>query len=309
MGIVIYEKGDVLHYPRPFDPTGKEMIVEDYHLDYYKKTGKYYIRYLYSNLLDLIAQDMHENIEDDMDNIIAVVGGEGVGKSTLIYNLLKKFKPDFEVEDVLVRNFRDFVEKAQDWDAHSGIFWFDEATEVSNNRDWMRDNNKQFIKILEKCRSKNGTLILAIPSYDRLDVYLRECRVRHILHAQRLDWEHRREVKRGYFQLTKIEYKGDFRDEIKVGYGMFDDIPKDDRDRYVKAKAEFQDADLADILVKLQEKETRGQKGRALEKMIYNLRQEGRSVDEIAGMTGLTKETVMVYASKEKRRRKEGGSE
>ena len=307
MGIVVYDRGDVLHYPRPFEGVGKELIVYDRNIDYYKKTGKYFIRYLYENLLEVMAEDMHDNIADDMDNIIAVVGGEGVGKSTMIYNLLKVFKPDFKVEDVLVRNFSEFIKKAQDWDANGGIYWFDEATEISNNRDWMRDNNKQFIKILEKCRSKNGTLILAIPSYDRLDIYLRECRVRYIVNVQKLAWERNHQISRGYFHLTKVEFIGDYRNEIKVGYGKFKDIDGEDREHYRKTKAQFQDDDLADILDNIQSKNMKGKNGPALQRMIYTLRQEGRSVGEIADITGLTNETVMVYASKEKRRRKDAG--
>ena len=76
-------------------PIG-EFQVEDYKI-YSHRNGKIFIRYLLQDLLDEIAEDMRKNIRDDYDNVVIVDGGEGSGKSNLMYQLLTRYDPNFDM--------------------------------------------------------------------------------------------------------------------------------------------------------------------------------------------------------------------
>ena len=304
MGWMLYEPGDVVGYPNPTDPKGKTMIVKDRYVHQYRSRKKY-VRYLYENLIDRLVEEMHENIEKDLDNVVAIWGGEGSGKSSLAYDVAKRFNPDFDIEESYVLSFEELLEKVNTMDHDEGaIFWLDEATNISNNRDWMRSDNKAFITMLEMFRSRHWTLLMCIPDYDRLDVYLREQRVRFSLHAQWLSWEFDREKKRGYFHMTRIDTTTGYRVEDKVGYGCFNDISGEDRKIYAAVKDSTQSAKLREMYMKKVGRAENSKQGEALRALILEKKESGCTVEEIAEQTGLAEQTVMNYCTKARKDRK-----
>ena len=52
------------------------------------RSGKFFIQYLYKDLLQKLAEDMHQNVKADYDNVVMIEGGEGSGKSNLAWNLI-----------------------------------------------------------------------------------------------------------------------------------------------------------------------------------------------------------------------------
>lgn len=307
MSLVFYEKGDQLNYPRLNVESGKKITVLDRRI-YVHPSGKIFTRYLFDDLLNTLVQEMHENVADDLDNVICVWGAEGSGKSNLAYWIAKKYDPDFDMRKSYTYSFDDLLTKIHEYnDADEGsVFWMDEATNISNNRDWMRSDNKQFITMLEMFRSRKWCLILCIPDYYRLDVYLREQRVRYSLHAEILDWEHNPEKKRGYFQLTRMDYRtsSGYRSENVVGYGKFDRIPAEDNRIYVQIKEETQNNKLSEMY-DAKNKKTRMDKLSSLnKKLILRLHEEeNMSYEDIAAFTDLTVGTVKMYCSHARKER------
>lgn len=280
------------------------MTVKDRYIHQYRSRKKY-VRYLYEDLLDRVVEEMHENIEKDLDNIVCIWGGEGSGKSSLAYQLGKRLDPDFDLEKSYVYSFDDLLEKINTLDDdHNAIFWLDEATNISNNRDWMRSDNKAFITMLEMFRSRHWTLMFCIPEYDRLDVYLREQRIRFAFHVQWLSWEFDREKKRGYFHLTRIDTTTGYRIEDKVGYGWFKDIAGEDRKAYAAVKDSTQSAKLQEMYMKKIGRAENSKQAEALRALILEKKESGCTVEEIAEQTGLAEQTIMNYCTKARKDRK-----
>ena len=311
MGMIFLQPGDTVYYPHPLQlkKTKKTMQV----IDVWGKrwpSGKWFIRYLYDGLLDCLVQEMHENVEKDLDNVICIWGQEGSGKSVLAYWLAKKYDANFDMEEGYVYSCDDLLKKVNESDGNDTgkIYWLDEATNISNNRDWMRQDNKAFITMLEMFRSRKWTLILCIPNYNRLDVYLRESRIRYALHAQILEWEGAPEKQRGYFELTRVSMDNGFRMEEKVGYGKFPDIPDEDREEYARIKKGTQDDKLREMYEKKNNKKDDRQ-GRILRNLILEKHERGETLQEIADQTGYSYNVVANMCTKAKKERNQGGND
>lgn len=304
MGLAIYDKGDYLNYPEPFVESRKKMMVIDRKVHFYP-SGKWYIRYLYDGLLDLLVEEMHENIKDNLDNVVCIWGGEGSGKSNLAYWLAKKYNPDFDIRESYTYSFDELLTKVHESENDKRmVWWLDEATNVTNNRDWMRRDNKAFIQMLEMFRSRGWTLILCIPDRNRLDVYLREQRIRYILHAQWLDWERAPQTDRGYFELTRVINRNGYRQEQVVGYGEYDRIPDEDGKIYDDIKNETQESKLNELYDSKRSKAERDKMGSVNRKLILRLKEvDGKSTAEIAEITGLSEQTIYNYCTKARKER------
>lgn len=304
MGIVIYDVGDHLYYPKPFVKSNKEMEIKDRKVHFYP-SRKLYVRYLYYEILDYLVEEMHENIEKHLDNVVCIWGGEGSGKSNLAYWLAKKYNPDFDIRESYTYSFDELLTKVYESENDKNmIWWLDEATNVTNNRDWMRRDNKAFIQMLEMFRSRGWTLILCIPDKDRLDVYLREQRIRYILHAQWLDWEHSPETERGYFKLTRVLNQNGYREDQVVGYGAFDLIPDEDAKIYDEIKNGTQDSKIQELYDSKKSKAERDKLGSVNRKLILRLKEvDGKSTAEIAEITGLSEQTIYNYCTKARKER------
>lgn len=286
MGIkTVYEPGDTIYYPVITDCKGSPMIVKDYYLNRGKKG--YWAQYLTEELLDCLVQDMHKNIDQHYDNLVVITGAEGSGKSNLAYWVAKKFDPDFNVEDGYIYDIGPFLNKLDSDDIKGRVYWMDEATNIASNRDWMKDANKSLIQLLEMLRSKGMTLIMCIPVLDRLDVYIRESRLRYHLITAHRAWTIDDEAKRGYFELKSKDSR--FK---TVCWGTFPAIPSDISAIYEQLKAKAQRDKIHEIREKFEENEGGG--SRLRKSAQYNrqlawllIKQGGMSYQDIEEQTGI----------------------
>lgn len=310
----LLEKGDILHYPDMKLSSDKDdpnsLAVIDRKVTRYS-SGKYYVSYLFDNVLDVLVSEMHDNIDNKLDNLIVIHGSEGVGKSHLAYSLAKRFNPDFNLRKNYIYQYDEFLTRiTEDMSSPPGtVYWLDEASNIASNRDWMHTDNKEFIKILEMFRSRGWTLILCIPKLDRLDIYIRETRARYILEAAKMSWDissERQTVKRGYFKLTRVNFDNNYRSEGNIGFGKFPPIEGPDLDVYEDLKQRSQMIKLTELNEakeaaksggrKLQDL---GKKNRALILELHNLGYSNDRIGEVVGQSGEVIAHYLVKARKE----------
>lgn len=216
--------------------------IEDYNVVQHRN-GKIFIQYLYKDLLAKLCNDMHENVRNNFDNVILATGGEGSGKSSMMYQVLSHYKEDWQ-DDVDIRqsytyNMDLLRERFADGDWGNGMFWMDETTQIASNRDWQSDDNKDFVSVLETFRSKKFLFGGCAPKIERVDIYLRDFRMRYRCHCQPVTFEHSGLIQRGIFELFK---RDDITGEMRhIGYGRYDPIPKAADEIYQPLKEQCQD--------------------------------------------------------------------
>lgn len=203
------------------------------------KSGKFFIQYLYKDLLKLLAEDMHKNVRADYDNVLMIEGGEGSGKSTCCYDVIDAYSPGFDIKSVYVYNMQGIRERFADADYGGGVFWMDETSQVASNRTWQSEDNQDLVSILEVCRSKHMTLCGCVPSISRVDIYLREYRMRYLLRCKPMKFPTIGYKPRGIFELLKRNNETNQMEH--VGYGLFEDMPEQARAVYEPIKADFQE--------------------------------------------------------------------
>ena len=202
-------------------------------------SGKFFVQYLYEDLLDLLVKDMHKNVAADYDNVLMCSGGEGSGKSNLIWNVINKYRPGFDIEKVYVYNMQGIRDRFASGDYGGDVFWMDETSQIASNRKWQSEDNQDLVGILETCRSKHMTLCGAVPSISRVDIYLREYRMRYQLDCRPMSFPTIGYRPRGIFELKKRNNESG--EMQHIGYGLFDPMPEEAKKIYEPIKADFQE--------------------------------------------------------------------
>lgn len=250
--------------------------------------GKIFIRYLYKDLLDKLAEDMHKNIARGYDNVIVTDGPEGSGKSNLAWQCCRRYDPGFDFKTQYVYSMEEFKGKLAAESDQRSVFWCDEATYMANNREWQSQSNRDLVSLLEMMRSRGWTLNMCIPTIDRLDVYIREHRVRYIMRCGPAKFDQVGGYReRGFFELLRRNAAGKI---VHVGYGQFDPMPEDVKTEYEARKLESQQIKIEEVVenkgagakYKAKWEETRKICGQAMLK----LRELGVPDDELMDMFG-----------------------
>lgn len=131
-----------------------------------------------------LAGKIRTSTKQNRDCVIIISGETGVGKSTLGYNILKKYlklKPDVDIRRIFEKHFvytrRRLIEKIKTIRKGS-IIIIDEAINALFRRDFMKGKQKELIKLLNMCRDRNLVLIFNIPNFWDLDTTIRDFRIR-----------------------------------------------------------------------------------------------------------------------------------
>lgn len=210
------------------------------------KSGKLFVRYLCKDLLDVLVADMHRNVNQKYDNVLLATGGEGSGKSSIIYDICSKYDPErFDIRESYTYDMDTLRERFASGDYGNGIFWMDETTQVASNREWQSEDNKDFVSMLETFRSKKFLFAGCAPKLERVDVYLRDFRMRYQIICKPLEFPRFGYKKRGYFELKK---RNDESLEMEhVAYGLYDPMPKEIEEIYEPLKEDFQERKRKEI--------------------------------------------------------------
>ena len=302
----ILETGDIAYYPDIFNPSGKPMeIIGRRKLRY--PNGKRFYQYFIkghtddkTGLTDRLVENMKENVANDYDNLVIICGAEGVGKSNMAVDLCKSYDPTFTVEDRYIYDFFPFLQKLEkDFkeDGKGRAYLMDEATNLVSNRDWNKEDNKHMIQLLEMFRSRGLTLVMCIPSFDRLDVYIREHRARFKIECKDLP-KGNKFGGRGYYELTVLPNK-------TVGHGTFPIMSASDKAVYEALKERSQASKLQEMK-KAADPEGDG-KGRLKESNDRNKKmaawfiiREGWSYQDVSEQFGIPEGTLRRWISEVK---------
>lgn len=296
MAVVILSIGDTVKFPSRYDQTDRTMTVID---RWYKRwpyrdpkhPGGRYIRYLFSDLDRCLVDEMRINVQAHYDNIIGVGGKEGKGKSAFCYHICKMYDPEFTLKRGYIYDAYEFVQAINSKEDRGSVFWMDEATNVASNRDWNKEENKLFIQILEMARARGWLLVMAIPLLRRLDVYLRDFRLRYQVEIEELGWELDPHVHRGYWHLTKSS-DANYGSSKPIGWGTFPKMPPDVEKEY---NENYKNKAMADKFAEIQRKFDENRYGKKNElkaigevnrQLIVALRDRGVDYSELQQITG-----------------------
>lgn len=209
-------------------------------------SGKVWITNLYEDTTGALAAYMRKHVQKGYDNLCVIWGGEGSGKSNFAYALCKAVDPDFDIEDQYIYSVSDLKEKLSRGDDFHKIFWLDEGSNIANNRDWNTQDNKDIVELLEMMRSRGWTLIMCIPKWERLDLYIRESRMRYLVHCAPMTFKKNGYRDRGYYELRiREEATGVMR---TVGYGEYDRMPPEAKETYERIKLQSQQKKITEIV-------------------------------------------------------------
>ena len=295
-----FKPGETIYYPKITVKSDKPMTVKDRYIG--SKNGNLFVQYCTDDLLDRLVEDMHEVIDNHYDNVVVITGrkndiGEGVGKSNLAYWVAKKFDPNFNLQDGYIYDMLPFLKRLVKGELHGKVLMLDEATNLLSARNWMTETNKSVDQILEMFRSYEMTLIMCIPQLDRLDVYVRESRMRFLLIAADRYWENDTVSHRGYFELKR-------RPGFKtVCWGTFPEIPPEDKKIYEALKEGAQKSKAKEILEKFEEDENKPRIAKSAHynrQLVWMLKKEGYSYSEISDETGIPEGTLKSWISEKK---------
>lgn len=310
----IFDPGDRVSWPQtqmPAGESGRSIEVEDTDTVRYA-SGRVYVKYLYKGLHDRMVEDMKANVEEEFDNLVIVTGDEGSGKSNEAYYTAKAFDPDFDMSKSLVYSWGQFLQSVTE--DPQRVYWFDEAVLVAAGRDWMKESNKMLVKSLQIIRSMRLTIIMNIPSFDAIDVYIRTFRTRYMIKAHVMKWSGDKEARRGYAELfvpkTKEERRALPKDALaedyfrSVGFFRFPKMDGEAKSFYDLVKAKNQKEALMDMRQAVEESSGASRYKRdkqSLTRLVsYMADVQGLSYQEIADIAEMPYNTVKGMAWRER---------
>lgn len=312
-----YEQGDKVQWPQTSMPATENsqrfLTVEDRIVTRYA-SGRYYVRYLFKELMQRIIEDMHCNVEEAFDNLVAIIGHEGVGKSNLAYDICIQFDPEFDIHKSTIYSWQQFIESVST--DPQKVYWLDEAVLLASGRDWMKDTNKMLVKALQLIRSYRLTIIMCIPSFDALDFYIRTFRTRYLIKAMKMKWNQDREAVRGYAELRiplseeerrKLPKDVKAEDSFKpVGYFRFPKMDPEASKIYEAMKLENQQAafrEMRDMTEEMSGKSTYRRDKQSLKALVsYLVDMQGMSYMDVSKISGIPYSTIknMAWAERNK---------
>lgn len=212
------------------------LVVQDSKL--YINPGGPFVRYLLRDCLEALVEDMRQRIENKLDNVVLVEGGEGSGKSNLGWWICKLFDPDHDPSDHLIYSMKQLKARLRRDSRPGQVFWLDELYEIASNRTWNSTETKDFINLLVRMRNRGWTFILCIPRVKDSDEYIKNHRSTHDIMCEAQDFDHSMYLMRGYAGLWKRKINGEMQ---HVGYLKYPAIPEEAAERYESAKNGDQD--------------------------------------------------------------------
>jgi len=134
-----------------------------------------------------LIQQLCQRERNDFDNVIAITGGEGTGKSTLAYILGYEFSREMGVifqlkKNIIIAPTEDqIIEMVRNLPRYA-VIDLDEAIRVLYKMDWNTAEQRLLNKLYTVCRDENKTTILCMPRFTDFGEFWRNHRIKIWLH-------------------------------------------------------------------------------------------------------------------------------
>jgi len=137
---------------------------------------------IYSDLLEGFAAHLNKRVKSDYQNVVAVVGGTGSGKSTAAFRLCKLVDPFFTLETNYIYSTADLAAKlAQPKESVSPVNFLDEGSVILNSNKHSTKESTDIVVLFDTMRSRGMTSIICIPELRSLNNRIREDHVNFLL--------------------------------------------------------------------------------------------------------------------------------
>lgn len=263
-----------------------------------------------------VAKLLEESLVHEWDNVIAITGDEGTGKSMLAMQLAHHINNEFTMKD----NVAFVPDEKQIYNMVTGLPPFsaivlDEAIKAFYKLNW---NNRMQIMLNElftMCRNEHKATILCIPSILDLNKFMRSRRVRVWIHVMNRGFacvfmkdkspftedpfhidDTIRLIKKKNMNFTKLRFhkQVDFLRSLP-NFADFITFPKLTR----RSEKEYKDLKNAnryeDFEAKINKKDSVNREKKAMLKMVLAYRKEKKSWAEIAHITGYNESTIQKW--------------
>jgi len=232
--------------------------------------------YLFDPFMYYRCYLISKKLVDDFDYIMAVCGGEGLGKTTFAIQMASVIssKP-FTSESVCsdAKEFINALAKAEE----GSVIVADEGAYFLFSRDSMGKDSKIIIKLLTIIRQKRLCVIINVVNYFLLDTYLRDHRVELLVQIHKRG-KYRQIVKKGINVITTWAKKTKNVFSIKLKSEWFRDGTwnKDypvtfDVDNYLRKKREHMEEAIRDAIGVVTKQGNNGQQLIAVHKVAKSM--------------------------------------
>lgn len=121
--------------------------------------------------LDKVIEILHLNSSNDFHNCMAITGGQGLGKSTLTYQIammMGRYSFNYETNYIGNPEHRETFRKLYKSEKKS-VCWIDEASTAFCSENRLTKEQTDLANLFDQIRSHNKTIILCTPSFQRID--------------------------------------------------------------------------------------------------------------------------------------------
>lgn len=144
---------------------------------YYNQSGGRHL--IYRDALKPFADLLKHRIEDKRQNVVAVTGATGSGKSTFAVNLCRSMNRKWKIADNYIYDVNDLRAKLNNPDA-SPISLFDEGSISVNSNNSTRGDDKKIVALFDTMRSRGWTTIICAPRLTMINKRIRETHVNYM---------------------------------------------------------------------------------------------------------------------------------
>lgn len=219
---------------------------------------------IYSDAVDIFVSEIVERYRNDMQSVIVTEGGTGSGKSTfsiqLCLAIAKAIDVDFDLSHDYIYSLEDLWEKLET-SVGSPISLFDEGAVTLASGNAQKKQDKDMVTLFNTMRSRHWITVINIPSIYNLNKSVRAVHADYKCRCNDPDKPLIKGYSRGFIEISRAE-RYEFNQNSDPYWflmytGVFGDLPKKVKEKYLPIKSNSQDKLVTDIIERARAEEER----------------------------------------------------